>query len=174
MSSCWISPLGKALLFVLAIGVIGCGSEDGLYYQDVLSDEPEVNLVGKTGKLRFNLQFTNEESVDLDLFVLEPNGKLINFEDPASASGGELDVDCHCAACARGPNENITWPNSDPTPGVYKVWVSYFASCDPSLDELPDGVSSEYTLRILRDDQVVETYRGSLESGKTEIYVHQE
>ena len=41
--------------------------------------EPEPQLVGQPGNPRFNLQFTNEANVDMDLHVIDPNGTEIYY-----------------------------------------------------------------------------------------------
>jgi len=145
---------GKVLLIALIAIVIGCSDDD---------DTSE--LVGSPGNPRFNLQFTNEENVDLDLYVRTPSGRTIYFGN-TSADGGALDVDCLCSDCPNGPNENIFWPEDDSAPkGTYEVWVEYFGSCsEPS--------SSNFTLRIINNRRIINTYTGTLntQNNKSNIY----
>lgn len=88
-------------------------------------------LVGNPGNPRFNLRFTNESNVDLDLHVRTPGGYHIYYGDELDRSSqGQLDVDCYCESCPQGPNENIFWPLERPSPtGKYQFWIEYFEAC---------------------------------------------
>ncbi len=122
--------------------------------EDVLP--PDTPLVGNPGNPRFNLQFTNEANVDLDLYVQTPNGTKIYYSNQ-TAQGGELDVDCLCGDCPNGPNENIFWVDGTAPAGAYKFWVEYYDDCGNSGSQ-----ASTYTLRLLRNSQILETYTGTL------------
>ena len=67
-----------------------------------------TNLVGQDGNPRFNLQITNADNVDFDLYVRTPSGFVILYSN-RNADAGSLDVDCRFSSCANGPNENIFW-----------------------------------------------------------------
>ncbi len=116
---------------------------------------PQPTLIGKSGNPRFNLQFTNEANVDLDLYVETPNGSQIYYSNQ-TAQGGELDVDCLCSSCPNGPNENIFWQDGTAPNGTYKFWVKYYGYCGGN------NQPSTYTLRLLRNSQILETYTGTL------------
>ena len=106
-------------------------------------------LAGNPGNPRFNLVFTNERNVDLDLYVKDPNGETLYYSRKrASRSGGQLDVDCKCGSCPQGPNENIFWPLAPTSPrGKYEVWVDYYDNCTSPLQP------SSYTLRVIDDSR---------------------
>lgn len=129
-----------------------------------------TGLVGGSGTLRFNLQFTNEANVDLDLWVFTPGGEQIYYADKIDdATGGELDVDCLCETCPNGPNENVFWPiTGGAEAGTYTARVDYYGSCGLEF-ELPP---TEYTLRILEGQDVMQTFTGSMggESAFDEVY----
>jgi len=85
----------------------------------------------KVGDPQFTLIW--DADVDLDLHVVEPGGKEINWEDRKGDQGGELDVD---NTKGYGP-ENVYWlveadgPGSEKVlgagpPGVYRWYVSYY------------------------------------------------
>lgn len=85
----------------------------------------------KVGDPQFTLIW--DADVDLDLHVVEPGGKEINWEERKGEQGGELDVD---NTKGYGP-ENIYWlvesdgPGSTRIrgagpPGVYRWFVSYY------------------------------------------------
>lgn len=137
-------------------------------------DHDIVDLAGRDGILRFNLQFTNEDLVDMDLHVLTPMGDEIYWAEKEGTSGGQLDLDCFCGEdnCLEGPNENIYWDYGGEAPlGTYEVWVNYFGPCDFFDEEQP----SDYTLRVLKAGDVVAEYEGTLEfSGDQASYTHEE
>ena len=138
------------LAFTLGIVIVSCNKSD----PPVAPVIPPV-LVGNDGNPRFNLQFTNPENVDLDLYVKTPSGAIISYSNP-TAESGILDVDCLCGVCAQGPNENIYWvPGTAPT-GVYEYWVNYYGSCTTA------GTASTFTLRVIRNGVVLDTKTGSL------------
>lgn len=125
----------------------GCKQDTGL-----------TDLAGGDGELRFNLEFTNEANVDLDLHVLTPAGFEIYYDDKSDGQGGQLDLDCYCDHCDDGPYENVFWEyGSSPPSGTYTVAVDYFIFC-----EFSDTARSDYTLRVLVDGTIVETHTGSL------------
>ena len=120
--------------------------------------EPPVQVIqGQAGNPRFNLQFDNSNNVDLDLHVITPSGKEISYDIP-TADGGTLDLDCICGVCPSGPNENIFWVAGTAPKGTYKFWVEYFDNCGV------DGSPSNYTLRLMKNAEVLQTYTGILKS----------
>lgn len=126
------------------------------------------NLIGTDGNPRFNLQFTNPKNVDLDLYVQTPVGNIIFWENP-EADNGKLDVDCLCSDCPQGPNENIFWENGTAPSGTYRFWVEYFGDCESP------GATSNYTLRVIRNGQVLETFTGSLSNpGSSQVWSFQQ
>lgn len=139
---------------------LSCNSDD----DNGNSGTPE--LVGQPGNPRFNLQFTNKENVDLDLHVITPDGTEISYLNP-SGQGGTLDVDCLCDDCPQGPNENIYWEVGTAPTGTYKYWIEYYDTCGNE-----GSTSSNYTLRVLKNGEVLETKTGTLSSGQTQQWTH--
>ncbi len=135
-----------ALVLSLALPMLtGCGP---------FSDAP---LVGADGNPRFNLYFTNEEQVDMDLHVIDPGGEEVYWNNTSSASGGNLDVDCLCTRCSQGPSENIYWPDGAAPTGTYTFWAQYYGACDGN-----EGASSEFFVRVVRNGTVLNSYQGSM------------
>ncbi|MCO4744826.1 MAG: hypothetical protein KC912_08555 [Proteobacteria bacterium] len=127
------------------------------------------DLAGNDGLLRFNLSFTNETAVDLDLHVHTPDGSEIYYGNPLAA-GGQLDVDCFCGVenCASGPNENIYWDyGGTAAAGTYSVSVEYYGACESDV-----LATSEYTLRVLQSGDIVAEYMGVLGYLETNQYSH--
>lgn len=134
---------------VVAATVTGCKKEKEA------TPAPESEIKGTPGNPRFNLHFDNETRADLDLHVITPSGAEIYFSNK-TADEGTLDVDCLCGTCPTGPNENVYWtPGNAPT-GTYKYWVKYYGDCDN------DSSASNYTLRLMKNNDVLETYSGTL------------
>lgn len=129
---------------------------------EIIPSETE-NLVGQEGNPRFNLVFTNQQNVDLDLYVKAPNGTIVSYLNP-SAAGGTLDVDCLCNGCPQGPNENIFWQSGTAPTGTYQYWVKYYGSCGGTT-----GQSSSYTLKVTRNGQILATKTGTLSSGQQSV-----
>lgn len=147
-------------LFGLVAVFSSCGNDDS---GD--DDTNDLNLVGQEGNPRFNLQFTNGDNVDLDLYVETPGGAVISYSNP-SADGGELDVDCMCSSCPQGPNENIFWQDGTAPSGTYRYHIDYYSGCGGG------DQSSDYTLRVIKNGEVLATKTGTLSSGQTEIWTH--
>jgi len=148
----------RAMLLLLTATLNSCSKNDDSKDKGAKAEE----LVGQDGNPRFNLQFTNPENVDLDLYVQTPSGAVI-FYGNLSEDAGTLDVDCLCQDCPQGPNENIFWENGTAPSGTYKFWVDYFGTCSE------DGVSSNFTLRVVGNGVVLQKRTGTLsEEGTTE------
>ena len=108
-----------------------------------------------TGDIQITL--TWESSVDLDLWVEDPNGDIVNYEYTPIPSGGELDRDNKCDDFILGRPENIYWPSGDAPSGTYTVYVDYYGGCDSS-----DSVS--YTARTVIQGAVT-SYEGNISYG---------
>lgn len=129
---------------------------DTLAFQDTAAPpQPQPG----TGDLAFRLTWSG--CSDLDLYVQEPNGTLISFQNKSSPSGGQLDVDSNaiCASCAGSPVENIFWPTGRAPRGSYSFWVEHFPCSSPRP-------ITAFTLQVLRGSTVAATYTGSLASGQ--------
>jgi len=93
----------------------------------------QVYRVG-TGDVQVSVSWTGAS--DVDLHVYDPNGEQVYFGNPASASGGALDLDSN-AACNidNVNNENIVWPVGGAPRGEYRVVVDYWADCGVSRSD---------------------------------------
>ena len=131
-------------------------------------EEAAPQLAGTPGNPRFNLQFTNDEEVDLDLYVKTPNGAVIYYGN-REEQGGELDVDCRCSACPNGPNENIYWVPGTAPSGTYQFYVKYYSSCGGA-----SSPSSTFTLRVVNNNTILKTYTGTLDANnrQSQTYSH--
>lgn len=89
-------------------------------------DEPTLG----TGDVQITLRWFS--TADLDLSVVDPTGAAIDYDNPASPSGGRLDVDSN-GGCGddmtSSPVENIFWPEGTAPDGDYLITVDYFDVC---------------------------------------------
>ena len=120
-------------------------------------------LVGEDGNPRFNLNFTNPENVDLDLYVKTPNDVIIYYGN-LTGDSGQLDVDCLCDDCPEGPNENIYWEDGTAPTGTYEYWVEYYGYC------INEGSSSDYTVRVIKNGEVLVTKTGTMNTDGSTVH----
>lgn len=108
-----------------------------------------------TGDVKITLSW--DRLHDLDLRVSEPDGEEIRYTNPASRTGGQLDLDSGANCVQRAANsENIFWPRGGGPAGEYVVTVHNYQQCSAG--------AIDYTLRIVYDN-TVNTYRGSFADG---------
>jgi uncharacterized protein YfaP (DUF2135 family) len=103
---------------------------------------------------------------DLDLWVTDPNGAEIFYQNREATSGGILDVDANpgCQSLTSQPVENIFWPQAEAPTGGYVISVNYFSQCSATA-------STSFTVRVLVDG-VVQEFSGvvSVANEKVEVY----
>jgi hypothetical protein len=63
---------------------------------------------------------------DLDLGIQEPNGNFITYNNRNSGSGGVYEIDMNYTEPVPDPLEHISWPNDNPPPGTYRVFINSF------------------------------------------------
>ena len=92
-----------------------------------------------------NISLAWSSKVDLDLYVVEPDGTRIDQSQRVSvASGGKLDIDANRCTVKKGcvsvsnPVENISWNDNMPN-GLYRIQVGLFSinGEDSELDDVP-------------------------------------
>ncbi|MFK7856839.1 MAG: pre-peptidase C-terminal domain-containing protein [Granulosicoccus sp.] len=82
-----------------------------------------------TGDLQVSVSW--DQPTDVDLYLTEPDGNVINFISTGSPSGGQLDLDSNPFCFIDDiNNENITYDGFVPPAGEYIVLVDYFSACD--------------------------------------------
>jgi hypothetical protein len=113
-----------------------------------------------TGDVRITLVW--DDTNDLDLHVIDPNGEEIFFDNPISTSGGRLDVDANagCSGTTSSPRENIFWPTGLAPTGTYTVRVVYFRGCTKP------PVSSAFTVNAIVDGVFMTLIEGSIGGGE--------
>lgn len=119
-----------------------------------------------TGDLRCSLAWRNGD--DLDIHVVEPNGKTIYYGNKHSPTGGNLDVDMNVGAGDNdiNPVENITWPRErDMKEGTYTVKVNNYTKRSDKNGgftvevEFGGEIHTFYYPKIVRSKQTVEVVK---------------
>lgn len=118
--------------------------------KDLLNNPEDLDdLPDSQGVIHIAMSW-NSQGTDIDLWVTDPRGEKIYYENPNSNSGGYLDLD---DTDGLGP-ENIYWRSGAPD-GVYKVAVHYFG-CDNVCNP------TSYKVKVSNGLGTVRNYEGIL------------
>jgi len=87
-----------------------------------------------------------ETRADLDLYVIEPNGTRIWYQNRQSSTGGQIDRDANypCSSGSTSPVENVFWPTGRAPRGTYRISVNYYSTCGLA----PDSVQFHIIVRV--------------------------
>ncbi len=86
----------------------GCGYQSGAI---------QITLAWQTG-------------ADIDLYVTDPSGFVINYRDRESPTGGVLDHDARGDCVSGGDTiENVYWSTPQPPRGQYMIELHYWGDC---------------------------------------------
>ena len=108
--------------------------------------------------LRINLKWNTKD--DLDLAVIDPNGRKISYQNTSAISQGsigKLDLDANASATTRNPQENIFWENNPPE-GYYKIYTTHF--------KINERKNVPFVLSILSKKGKSDIISGTAYSGK--------
>lgn len=105
-----------------------------------------------SGNIQITLAWAT--GADLDLYVSDPAGYTLSYQNRQSPTGGFLDQDARGACNRRQANntvENVYWNTPNPPSGQYQVEVHYWGNC---------GVAgtTQATLSIAVGGQVIGAY----------------
>ncbi|MBN1756446.1 hypothetical protein JW877_09575 [bacterium] len=106
-----------------------------------------------TGDVQVTLTWYNASSIDLDLWIYEPNGDTCYYGNNPTSTGGTLDRDNKCYDYINGRPENIFWSNAPV--GQYRVLVDWFGNCGNPI------TSQSYDVRVV-NGSTVRTYSGTI------------
>jgi len=113
------------------------------------------------GDVQVTLTWNNE--ADLDLYVEDPNGDVLWYQNMDVASGGELDVD---DTNGFGP-ENVFWPEGEAPEGLYQVSVHHYV-----YEDEPDRpTSANYTVVVTAFGRT-QQYTGTLAQDETDAVIN--
>lgn len=112
-----------------------------------------------TGDVQITLNWNN--TANLDLHVVDPQGFELYPGAPVAPSGGRLERDANnpCNVATSAPVENIYWPTGTAPSGQYGVSVHYFSPC---FGEGP----ATYTITVRNNGQVITTQTGVVNLGQ--------
>jgi len=100
-----------------------------------------------TGDIQISLTWDTQS--DVDIWLTEPDGNKIYYDNPSSSSGGELDFD---NTYAYGP-ENIFYIDEAPS-GTYKVEVNYYSGSPQT---------TSYNV-VVKNGSSINNYSGTLQN----------
>ena len=134
--------VGTIVSFSETIGTLAVG---------VVVNEPSAVQSAKgalaSGSGDVQVTLTWDAAVDLDIWVTDPRGVKIYYNNPTSPSGGFLDRD---NVTGFGP-ENVYWPRGTAPSGSYKVQVNYYGGFG----------TTTYTV-LIQEFGFSKTYHGTL------------
>ncbi len=107
---------GEYLILTSRSG-LSAGTTTGSYDLIITAGEIALTNGGLTATLRW------VSGADLNLFVTDPNGRVVAWSSPNTPSGGTLQIDsnANCETPSDQPVEHIFW--ATPPVGDYTVWV---------------------------------------------------
>ncbi len=112
----------------------------------------EMTTAVGTGDVQVTLSW--QAFADIDLYVEDPAGDVVYYDNDYVTSGGQLDRDNTCGDFIQGQPENIFWPQEGAPSGTYKVSVHYYGDCE-------NTGPVAWTVRTVVGGQV-QTYNGTL------------
>ncbi|MFH1011553.1 MAG: hypothetical protein V1784_10015 [bacterium] len=111
-----------------------------------------------TGDVQVTLTWHSAESIDLDLWVTDPDSEICAYWNTTTASGGSLDRDNKCSNYINGQPENIFW--SSAPAGEYIVQVDWYSECGNQI------TSMGYNVRVYANGDA-RTYTGTITTDQT-------
>lgn len=148
----WEQPVCLLCNYWWSLALVIAVAAAGYFARDLwLPPSPSPIPVLGTGDVQVTLQWSTID--DIDLWVIDPSGEAIYYQQPRADSGGNLDVDanlgCHPNVLTSEPVENIFWPTGEAPGGHYTVRVMYYRNCSSILPV-------DYHVRVLVNGQVAE------------------
>lgn len=96
---------------------------------------------------------------DIDMYVTDPAGQTISYQNTSAASGGQLDRDAR-GACVEGQAgatnvENVFWNTPTPPSGTYRVQLHNYSGCG-------QNIPTTATVSISVGGRIIGTYQYAL------------
>ena len=107
---------GEYLILASRSG-LSAGTTTGSYELAITAGEIALTSGGLTATLRWI------SGADLNLFVTQPDGRVVAWSSPSTPSGGTLQIDsnANCETPSDQPVEHVFW--GTPPVGDYTIWV---------------------------------------------------
>ncbi|NWF99553.1 MAG: hypothetical protein HXY19_01215 [Thermoanaerobaculaceae bacterium] len=161
-------PLGTYQLVIKVNNQVVLQGQCQIVSGSTPTPSPTPSPTPGTGSLAFRLTWNGTN--DLDLYVKEPNGTTIYYNNRGPTStGGRLDVDCNAgcdpARMCSTPIENIFWPTGGAPAGTYEFWVDWYKTCS-------GPTPTNFTLTVYVNGAVAQTYSGSLNGADSQHYTY--
>lgn len=142
----WLWLLALLLLFLLFLLFL-------LGFRTCRQTHPHLSH----GDVELTLNWENTN--DLDLICVDPNGEEISFRNKKSSSGGILDVDMNVEEPRTSrPVEHIYWPHNSAPKGTYHVYLYYYENYD-------EEKSTSYVVKV-KYSESSKKYEGTIHSEK--------
>lgn len=135
---------------------------------------PEPDVPVGTGDVQVTLQWFNELSIDVDLWVYDPFEERCYYGNTTTESGGRLDRDNLCSNYQNGMPENVFWATAPA--GEYSIWVDWYSDCSHGMQNQPFNVrlvNHEQVVtwdRVLQRDQSLELAQFTVFGGQITLY----
>ncbi|MGE4569080.1 MAG: YfaP family protein [Bacteroidales bacterium] len=146
-----------------AIDALEWLSDDNLWLTNHADQLQSINAVMAYGYGDVQVTLTWNNGADLDLYVTDPNGDELWYDNMSIASGGELDVD---DINGYGP-ENIFWPDGEAPDGLYQVSVHHYVW--ENQPERP--TSANYTVVVTAFGRT-QQFTGTVAQGETDAVIN--
>lgn len=111
----------------------------------------------QTGAVQITLGWTT--GADIDLYVTDPFGEVLSYENTSVSSGGTLDRDARGACVDGQTTENVYWPTGAAPRGTYQISANYFSDCQAAGP-------TEIVLSIMIGGQPLGVYQYTLNEGQ--------
>lgn len=138
-------------------------TDDHEWLSQHASQIQSIDAVLAYGYGDIQVTLTWDNGADLDLYVTDPNGDEVWYQNMSVASGGELDVD---DTDGFGP-ENIFWPDGEAPVGMYEVSVHHYVW--ENQPERP--TSANYTVVVTAFGRT-QQFTGTVAKGETDAVIN--
>ncbi len=146
---------GDYLILASRSGLAG-GTTQGDYILSIRAGAVRLT----PGAISATLQWTGR--ADMNLFVRDPENRIVTWSSPTVPSGGYLQIDSNtgCGTPSDEPVEHIVWEGERAPIGDFVIWAWYQASCDGSND--PES----FTLTVRVGTETILTVQEVLNAGQ--------
>ena len=120
----------------------------------------------QTGAVQITLAWNT--GADIDMYVTDPSGQEVSYQNTQTPSGGQLDHDARGQCRADQQNnriENVYWNSPQPPSGMYQVALHYWGECGVHAGP------TQTTLSIAVGGRTIGAYAYTLQPGQPKVTV---